>query len=299
LEFGSDDIDTDHNGVISMAELTADVAKHLEELTGGDQQLGLDQRFQGDVFVAGLWTDLMRLPEGALWQLLPGPDMPCQVCAVVEPLRAAAPSPPFRAHRHRCSFLEGYRPWNQPTGTAISAGGIQPGGAKMNGDPAQKGREPLMERIIGWIRTRSVWLWPAIGIVFALLFTLFVIQPFGTGGALNDDDVAAAWTTSISRLGILPVYPPSEDIHVGDLWGVVADAEDTLLLNKAVRLAQINLRDEVVGDARGPMFADTQPYFGKDQTASLSSLEARSLHGSPPRRFRLCITDHITKVVDL
>jgi hypothetical protein len=127
----------------------------------------------------------------------------------------------------------------------------------MNGDPAQKGREPLMERIIGWIRTRSVWLWPAIGIVFALLFTLFVIQPFGTGGALNDDDVAAAWTTSISRLGILPVYPPSEDIHVGDLWGVVADAEDTLLLNKAVRLAQINLRDEVVGDARGPMFADT------------------------------------------
>jgi hypothetical protein len=49
LEFGSDDIDTDHNGVISMAELTADVAKHLEELT-----VGLDQRFQGDVFVAGL-----------------------------------------------------------------------------------------------------------------------------------------------------------------------------------------------------------------------------------------------------
>jgi hypothetical protein len=32
------DVDTDHNGVISMAELTA----------------GLDQRFQGDIFVAGL-----------------------------------------------------------------------------------------------------------------------------------------------------------------------------------------------------------------------------------------------------
>jgi outer membrane protein assembly factor BamB len=50
----SDDIDTDHNGVISMAELTAYVARHLEEVTSGDQQLGLDQRFQGDVFVAGL-----------------------------------------------------------------------------------------------------------------------------------------------------------------------------------------------------------------------------------------------------
>jgi hypothetical protein len=48
------DVDTDHNGVISMAELTAYVEKHLSQLTGGEQQLGLDQRFQGDIFVAGL-----------------------------------------------------------------------------------------------------------------------------------------------------------------------------------------------------------------------------------------------------
>jgi hypothetical protein len=48
------DVDTDHNGVISMAELTAYIEKHLSRLTGGEQQLGLDQRFQGDVFVAGL-----------------------------------------------------------------------------------------------------------------------------------------------------------------------------------------------------------------------------------------------------
>jgi WD40 repeat protein len=50
----SDDVDTDHNGVISMSELTAYIQKHLTELTDGDQQLGLDQRFQGDIFVAGL-----------------------------------------------------------------------------------------------------------------------------------------------------------------------------------------------------------------------------------------------------
>jgi WD40 repeat protein len=49
-----DEIDTDRNGVISMAELTAYMAKHLDELTGGDQQLGLEQRFQGDLFVSGL-----------------------------------------------------------------------------------------------------------------------------------------------------------------------------------------------------------------------------------------------------
>src|SRR5262249_35225738 len=48
------DIDADHNGVITMAELTAYIAERLSQLTGGEQQLGLDQRFQGDIFVAGL-----------------------------------------------------------------------------------------------------------------------------------------------------------------------------------------------------------------------------------------------------
>jgi hypothetical protein len=48
------DIDADHNGVITMAELTAYLAERLSQLTGGEQQLGLDQRFQGDIFVAGL-----------------------------------------------------------------------------------------------------------------------------------------------------------------------------------------------------------------------------------------------------
>jgi hypothetical protein len=50
----SDDVDTNHDGAISMSELTAYIGKRLPQLTGGDQQLGLDQRFQGDIFVAGL-----------------------------------------------------------------------------------------------------------------------------------------------------------------------------------------------------------------------------------------------------
>jgi len=35
------------------SELTAYIKKHLEQLTGGNQQLGLDQRFEGDIFVSG------------------------------------------------------------------------------------------------------------------------------------------------------------------------------------------------------------------------------------------------------
>ena len=48
-----DDIDTDRNGVISMSDLTAYIEKRLDWLTGGDQQLGVEQRFQGEIFVAG------------------------------------------------------------------------------------------------------------------------------------------------------------------------------------------------------------------------------------------------------
>jgi hypothetical protein len=50
----ADDIDTDRNGVISMSDFTAYMEKHLTQLTDGEQQLGIDQRFQGDIFVAGL-----------------------------------------------------------------------------------------------------------------------------------------------------------------------------------------------------------------------------------------------------
>jgi WD40 repeat protein len=49
----SDEVDTNHDGAISMSELIAYVETRLKQLTDGDQQLGLDQRFQGDIFVAG------------------------------------------------------------------------------------------------------------------------------------------------------------------------------------------------------------------------------------------------------
>jgi hypothetical protein len=50
----SDEVDANRDGVISMSELTAYIEKRLTSLTNGDQQLGIEQRFQGDIFVAGL-----------------------------------------------------------------------------------------------------------------------------------------------------------------------------------------------------------------------------------------------------
>jgi hypothetical protein len=54
LSGSAHDVDTDRDNVITMAELTAYMAKHLSRLTGGDQQLGLEQRFQSNIFAARL-----------------------------------------------------------------------------------------------------------------------------------------------------------------------------------------------------------------------------------------------------
>src|SRR5260370_294541 len=45
--FSADDIDTDHNGVISMIDFTAYMEKHLTQLTEGDQKVGVDQVLHG------------------------------------------------------------------------------------------------------------------------------------------------------------------------------------------------------------------------------------------------------------
>jgi hypothetical protein len=48
------DADENHDGLISMSELTAYVSTRVPMLTGDHQHPGVEQRFQSDLFVAGL-----------------------------------------------------------------------------------------------------------------------------------------------------------------------------------------------------------------------------------------------------
>jgi uncharacterized caspase-like protein len=47
------DADENHDGLISMSELTHYVATHISGLTGGQQHPGIAQRFEGELFIAG------------------------------------------------------------------------------------------------------------------------------------------------------------------------------------------------------------------------------------------------------
>lgn len=46
--------DTDHNGMISVSELVAHLAKRVPDLTEGAQTTGMEMRFESDLFAAGL-----------------------------------------------------------------------------------------------------------------------------------------------------------------------------------------------------------------------------------------------------
>jgi hypothetical protein len=99
--------------------------------------------------------------------------------------------------------------------------------------------------------------WQILVAVLILLFAVFVVRPFKSIPDPGPEDVAAAWNTSIGRLGIQPLYPPTEDFGVGDVLAVVADSENVPLLGKAVRIAHIDLRDLILASTVEPVFADT------------------------------------------
>ncbi len=102
----------------------------------------------------------------------------------------------------------------------------------------------------------------ALTVLTAALFVGIATIALYPGPAATDptgDDVAKAWNDSIARLGIQPVYPPEEDVVVGDVWVSVAGApQDIPLLGKSVRIAHIDVRKDILASSRNqPVFGET------------------------------------------
>jgi hypothetical protein len=74
-------------------------------------------------------------------------------------------------------------------------------------------------------RRMLVWIWPALSVVVVAVFTLLVVRPFGKNPIPTGDDIAEGWSDSIGRLGLTAVFPPDEDIYVGDIFAVVSDED--------------------------------------------------------------------------
>ena len=82
----------------------------------------------------------------------------------------------------------------------------------------------------------------------------------------TDKGVIAEWNETIGRLGIEPVFPPEEDIYVGDLFAVITadkrpNSKDTRrqpLLNRAIKLTHIKMSDDLETYYQAlPLFSET------------------------------------------
>ncbi|SRR5579859_1045974 len=110
------------------------------------------------------------------------------------------------------------------------------------------------------------WLWPVLSGLLAIAVIILFVRPLNSSSPqLPPGDVATDWNDAIARLGIQPVYPPEEDMNVGDVWAVVADAEDAPLLGKAIRIAHIDLRQWMGRPSDAPVFPDTTPVKQGDE----------------------------------
>jgi hypothetical protein len=75
-----------------------------------------------------------------------------------------------------------------------------------------------------WISDNRRWLGStAAALGSAALAMLVLLWTASMPGEQTSNDIIADWNRTISRLGIEPVFPPEEDIYVGDIFAVVTE----------------------------------------------------------------------------
>jgi hypothetical protein len=94
-----------------------------------------------------------------------------------------------------------------------------------------------------WWLIKKWWFWQALSWLLVILFIVVWVRP--SAKPTPDKDVATAWNEGINRFGILPIFPPAEDIYVGDLLAVVSDSAGKPVRSTAVRINHLNLRKEM------------------------------------------------------
>jgi hypothetical protein len=84
--------------------------------------------------------------------------------------------------------------------------------------------------VSAWVSRRWRWLYAAVAVIAATFLIVVGVRWLASDdpqqGADTDTDVEAQWDSTIHRLGIEPIYPPQEDLVVGDvLVTVIGDEE--------------------------------------------------------------------------
>jgi hypothetical protein len=118
--------------------------------------------------------------------------------------------------------------------------------------------------ILGRFTSNRRWILSTLGVVLVALGA-FALWDFGWRNSPDGRGVVTQWNDTIANLGIEPVFPPEEDIYVGDLFAVISadkrpgkGPRDQPLLNRAVKIEHIDMLAELIETYNElPIFPDT------------------------------------------
>src|SRR6266566_6701489 len=101
----------------------------------------------------------------------------------------------------------------------------------------------------------NTWVYRAVGTALLILAVVGLgnlIRFFGSSHPkpLEGHSVATDWNESVQRIGINPLYPPQEDLHVGDIFAVIKQSDNeyptsVVFGDHAIKLWHVDMTEEL------------------------------------------------------
>jgi hypothetical protein len=100
--------------------------------------------------------------------------------------------------------------------------------------------------------------------VAGLLYVVGVLGGPSRKAAIEADTVAADWNEAVHKLNIEPIYPPQEDVYVGDIYATISGG-DPNFLGRSMKLWHLNLNSAIQRAYQDlPVFPTTAPLPEKE-----------------------------------
>ncbi len=136
-------------------------------------------------------------------------------------------------------------------GTRLQQAGTQPGPEPAPGTHPVPGvtRPAWLTTLQGWAAAAMAFIVVATATTADMLVVLRYLPPLLAAKPNEPEPIETAWNRSIARLGIEPVYPPTEDVQVGDvlvvLVGTDKETADKALARRALKIAHVPMLDAI------------------------------------------------------
>jgi hypothetical protein len=141
-----------------------------------------------------------------------------------------------------------------------------------------------------WLKNALWWLLRAgIGIlaVTGILYVVGILGGPSKKVEVENDTVATDWNEAVKKLNIEPIYPPQEDVYVGDIYATISGGSKNFL-GRSMKLWHVNLNAAIQRAYQDlPVFPTTSPV--PDKEGQVWQQETAELLFSPAQRKSLSL----------